>query len=1712
MTSNKQFRHSRHFESLEPRCLLALDTVAGTGITAQYFSDTEVQSVFVTRLETSLTQNWGSGSPALGLNVDQFSGRFIGQLEATFTEPHSFTLSAEGGARLWINGRKVIDRWSDSSVINATTTVELVSGRKYDIQLEFKESSGSASIDLKWSSPSLPIQALPTARLFPSERGSIERRNWSSLAGSSVSALTSLVTYPNNPTSITSLTSLEVTSSGGDQYGDLLIGELHPTTTGLHRFYIAADDSAELWLSNSADPAGKQRIALVSSPTAEQDWTATPGQQSELIPLVAGQAYAFEVIHKENSGADHLAVGWQQPGSSSISVIDGQYLSPSLPTVRAFSQKVVATEGQATPLSFTVVREGGPTTNPLVVNYALLGTAIAGQDYTSVLGTVTIPAGAASSSVLITTLSDVLIEGPETVIFEIVDGPGYQVGLISERRSLATIQDVRSAPSGGTQITPVSTLANSSRFGGTFQAVTVSPYTNVIQAAITSQPANTFNAQLKFNYNASIQAGDLLWADFYVRAIGSDGKITVVSEITSSPFTKSVERSYTIPTDWTRIQVPFASVSATAANAATFGFFLGSKIQTLQFADVSVRNYGPSRDITPTSYFLNNIGGTFGNSSAVTVTGQPFESAVRINTVTTPDQTFKLQYVGRNSQRVATASNIRLEYYARSISGVNPRIATVIQQASGAFTTLASIQHSVTSTWTKYTLDATTTAAFGVDGLQAAFNVGFTPQSTEIADIKWTNLSATTSLSDLPSIGTATSYAGRSGDDSWRNSADTRIDDIRKAMLTVNVVDAQGNPINGAVVSIQQDRHAFRFGSAIDGNNGLLSSTGGPTATKYQSEIKRLFNAATIENSMKWPPSLANAQNGIDAANWVVDNNMLLRGHNIVWPSRRNMPTSVWTQYDSIKNAQGDLAAASYLRTTLEARIQTAVTTFQGLVSEWDVVNEPFDNNDVMAILGDSAVNDWFAQVRTLSPNIERVLNDYDIFARNGNNTAHRSSFDYWLGRLKSNDGNNSNDFIERIGEQSHYNEGNLTDIAVLGQLLQLYNTQFALPIGITEFDVNTSDRQLQADYLRDYLTMSFSQSGVDEFIQWGFWSGLHWLPDAALYDIDFSIRPNGQVYEDLVFGNWWTDTRATTRNGAVSSEVFKGDYQITVTFGSQTTTKLLTTFNADGATTIEIPGVVWSQTQLSGSEGTTSSLTATLSQAPTADVVLNLTSTSQVEVSPSQVTFTTANWNIPRTIVLSPIEDFTIEGVQTASFQASVSSADLQFNASKVNPISIQFADGKSQLPIVTSANFNIPENSANGTIVGTVIATDPDVGQTLTLSIVSGNTNGAFAIHPTSGQVTVANSGAIDFESSPIFNLVVQATDSWTPTASSTGLIQINLSNVNEAIATIVNRRLFYNNAAGANLSSLGNANSSIASDKNALRPGETSGYVNYTNYSRGLNGLIIDINNLSATTTNNQILASLQFARWNGIDAVGFAALPVNAVPTATVLPASGLGGSARVKITFPDNTLQNTWLRVTVVANGQTGLSADDVFYFGNVIGELNTGNSATRLRVNATDTGAVRSNQSTASNSASVTNIYDVNRDGRVNATDTEIVRSNQQTIGIVAPITIPLPLFASVASLASDQFILAPSIIIASVNGTTGNGSSKEMTPVNRNDYVSAFDKPTLKLLEVSPQIISRTSRLESEGILLEDPRPETAKSASISAELKMIDRYFALL
>lgn len=101
---------------------------------------------------------------------------------------------------------------------------------------------------------------------------------------------------------------------------------------------------------------------------------------------------------------------------------------------------------------------------------------------------------------------------------------------------------------------------------------------------------------------------------------------------------------------------------------------------------------------------------------------------------------------------------------------------------------------------------------------------------------------------------------------------------------------------------------------------------------------------------------------------------------------------------------------------------------------------------------------------------------------------------------------------------------------------------------------------------------------------------------------------------------------------------------------------------------------------------------------------------------------------------------------------------------------------------PTASDALFVIDENSAAGTVVGSVTAEDADAGQTLTYAIVGGNELGGFVIDPATGVITVANAGVLNFETTPLFNLLVEVTDNGQPALSTTASITIELLDVVE------------------------------------------------------------------------------------------------------------------------------------------------------------------------------------------------------------------------------------------------------------------------------------------------------------------------------------------
>ena len=209
----------------------------------------------------------------------------------------------------------------------------------------------------------------------------------------------------------------------------------------------------------------------------------------------------------------------------------------------------------------------------------------------------------------------------------------------------------------------------------------------------------------------------------------------------------------------------------------------------------------------------------------------------------------------------------------------------------------------------------------------------------------------------------------------------------------------------------------------------------------------------------------------------------------------------------------------------------------------------------------------------------------------------------------------------------------------------------------------------------------------------------------------------------------------------------------------------------------------------------------------------------------------------------------------------------------------------------------------------------------------------------------------------------------------------------------ATVVARHIFYNNSHfdGYDSAADNSDDDAIATNKTALLPGQKSRFTNYTSYSKGINGIMVDINGLAGTPQTSDF----EFRVGNNSDPANWINEPP---PPAEILVRedAGINGSDRVTLTWTDGAIQDQWLMITVLATANTGLAQPDVFFFGNAPGEC--GNNASEPTpdavVNLSDVILTRNNQ-TGFGTADIESSFDYNRDQRVNLSDVIFCRNNQ---------------------------------------------------------------------------------------------------------------------
>lgn len=180
-----------------------------------------------------------------------------------------------------------------------------------------------------------PLATIRTSlRILPVQgSGRILREWWTGSSGRTVAeSIRATSGFPVRPKAATFETEFRAKRNWGDGYLQRMRGYIIPPVDGAYTFWIIGDDEAELLLSSDETSANLRRIALCpvtkEAAVPYDQWEARPQQRSEPVMLKAGRRYYTEARHKENSGSDHLLVGWQLPDGTMERPIPGNRLSP----------------------------------------------------------------------------------------------------------------------------------------------------------------------------------------------------------------------------------------------------------------------------------------------------------------------------------------------------------------------------------------------------------------------------------------------------------------------------------------------------------------------------------------------------------------------------------------------------------------------------------------------------------------------------------------------------------------------------------------------------------------------------------------------------------------------------------------------------------------------------------------------------------------------------------------------------------------------------------------------------------------------------------------------------------------------------------------------------------------------------------------------------------------------------------------------------------------------------------------------------------------------------------------------------------------------------------------------------------------------------------------------------------------------------------------
>jgi hypothetical protein len=137
-------------------------------VIADYYNNADFTGTHIQTIEPVINNKWEDGSPDANIARDTFTARYQGLVKSDEDATYTFYAKVDDSVRLWVGNQLIIDKWAITNKTNEYTgTITLKKGKSYGLRLDYREATGNAQIELRWSTATKAKELVPQTSLFP---------------------------------------------------------------------------------------------------------------------------------------------------------------------------------------------------------------------------------------------------------------------------------------------------------------------------------------------------------------------------------------------------------------------------------------------------------------------------------------------------------------------------------------------------------------------------------------------------------------------------------------------------------------------------------------------------------------------------------------------------------------------------------------------------------------------------------------------------------------------------------------------------------------------------------------------------------------------------------------------------------------------------------------------------------------------------------------------------------------------------------------------------------------------------------------------------------------------------------------------------------------------------------------------------------------------------------------------------------------------------------------------------------------------------------------------------------------------------------------------------------------------------------------------------------------------------------------------------------